>query len=880
MKRRIVQPDVRREVDEEFRHHFEMRVRDLVSEGWSEEDARREARRRFGDIERLKADCRELGTRRNVEMHRRQWWDELRQDLTFALRQLRRAPAFTILTVLTLGIAIGANTAVFSVVNAVLLAPLPFTEPDRLSILWTRYLPESGFDIDKFTLSGPEILDVRDESETLASVGVFQASSRTLTSEGADAERIRVGLYSSDVFPVLGVQPHLGRWFTPEEDVPDGPDVALLSYTTWSDRYGADPALIGRSVWMNGQSTRIVGVMPEGFEFPSETRAWLPLGLDRRNEGNRGGHSYTGIGRLADGMTQSDLDAELAVFRARWADEYEHNVGHFAWSQSLHDEVVADAPRALGLLMAAVGLILLVACVNVANLLLSRGERRSAEVALRRTLGAGRGRITRQLATESFVLAVLSAALGLVIARVGLTALMRAHATALPRLADVRLDATVLAYTLGITVVTAFLFGVVPAWLSGRRATKRAASGGSRGVGGSRRTSAIRRSFVTAEVSLSLVVVILAGLVVRSFLALAGTDPGMNPENVVTFAVTLPTSSYPNDAIVPMEYERARPGVTSATASTNLPFSGSGQWDFELDDRPARASGEVAWNTGISHVTTDYFQTLEIPVLEGRGLASSDLRGGQNVAVVTETMARRYWPDQDVIGKRFGFAQADTVPWITIVGVVPDHVTSRLSQDPYPHVYVPHPQGGLSTYFVPRSMQIAVRADGDPDAVLADLRGVVGTFDSDLAMYRVSTMDAVVASSFASTRVLTNLLMVFAVIALVLAIVGIYGVISYSVAGRTREIGVRVALGAERGTITRLILREGAQPVLLGAALGVLAALAASRLVRAMLFGVEATDPVTFTTLPLLLVLVGIAASLVPALRATRISPVEALRDE
>jgi predicted permease len=881
-----VRPTVEREVDEEFDHHVEMRVRDLVAEGWTEEDARAEAMRRFGDMDRLKAHCRDLGTRRDVDMDRRLWWDEVKQDLRYAVRQLRRAPSFAAVTILTLGIAIGANSAVFSVVNAVLLDPLPFPESERLSAVWSRYLPPSGFDISKFAISGPEVLDYQETTRTLQSMGIYVPSSRTLTGDGEAAERVRVGLYSATLLPTLGVEAALGRWFTPEEDVPGGPAVTILSHRLWEGRFGADPSIIGRSILMNGVSTEVVGVMPEGFEFPADTRAWLPLGIGRENQGGRGGHGLYAVGRLAEGATQGDVDAELEVVKERWAQEYEHNVGHYLWSQSLHTEVVGDAPRRLRLLMAAVGLVLLVACANIANLLLARSERRQGEVAVRRTLGAGRGRITRQLATESIVLAGASAVVGLVFAQLGLRALISIDPEALPRLDEVRLDASVLLFTLAVTALTALLFGVLPAYLAGRRAATTLASSTSRAVGGRRRTS-LRRTLVAGEVALSLVVVILAGLVVRSFSALTGTDPRMDPSNLVTFSVSLPATSYPDTETVPAELDRmldglrATSGVVSASASTSLPFQGMSQWDFQLNDRPPRQEGEVAWNAGISHVADDYFETMGIAIVDGRALGPQDRRDGQLVAVVSESMAGRYWPGERVLGKQFGYAFEEIeTPWITIVGVVPDPVTTSLDSEPYPHVYVPQSQAGVGTYGVPRSMQVAVRAATSAESIVPGVRRAMEAFDSDLPLYELSTMEQIVSDSFAGPRVTTNLLGAFAFIALILAAIGVYGVISYSVAGRTREIGVRVALGAERSEITKLILGEGVRPVVMGVFFGLAGAWLSTRLVESMLYDIEPTDPVTFSTIPVVLLVVGVVASLIPALRATRIAPTEALREE
>ncbi|MEM7414872.1 MAG: ABC transporter permease [Gemmatimonadota bacterium] len=886
MDRNVVRPSVAREVEEEFSHHFDMRVRDLVAEGWSEQDARAEAARRFGNVEQLKADCRELGTRRNEAMQRRQWFDEIRQDLAYTARQFRRAPSFALIAITTLGIAIGANTAVFSVMDAVVLKPLPFPDSDELSMVWMRYLPPSGFDIHKFVLSGPEALDIQESATSFSSVAVYQTGgSRALTGEDAAAERVRVSFTSMELIETIGVPPALGRNFNDVEDAADGPPVAILGHALWTDRYGADPSIVGASILMNGVSTEVVGVMPPDYDFPSRSQAWLPLRLDRSNEGGRQSHSYAVVGRRAPGVTQVEVDAEMNVIAERWAAEYEEHEAHFPWSLTMHEEAVADAPRVLRLLLAAVGLVLLIACANVGNLLMARAERRHSEVAVRRTLGADGARIARQLSTESLVLASVAALFGLVLAGIGLRALTLIDPTALPRLDEARLNGSVLGFTAATALLTAMLFGVIPAWISSRRATARLASPTARAVGG-RGRSALRRGLVAGEVGLSLVVVILAGLVVRSFEALQSTDPGMDPTDVVTFSITLPSSAYPNAELVGRDFDRllddfrALPGVSRAAGSTNLPFSGTGQWDFQLNDRPERQDGDVAWNAGISHVSSGYFEALGISVLRGRSLAPTDTRDAPLVAVVSETMASRYWPKEDVLGKQFGYQMDDGVPWITIVGVVPDPVTSSLGRPGYPHVYVPQSQGGISTYFVPRTLDIAVRAEGGAEAVLPALRATVQEFDSDLPVYRVNTMVDIVSASLAGPRVTTNLLGLFALVALILAAVGVYGVIAFSVAGRTREIGVRVALGAERGQITRLILSEGVRPVALGIGFGLVGAWFATRLVESQLYGVEATDPATFVSLPLVLLGVGVVASLIPAMRATRIAPTEALREE
>jgi predicted permease len=882
-----LRPALDREVEEEIAFHLEMRVRELVAAGMDPEEARAEATRRMGDVDRVKARMRREGARRDGRMSRRQWWDHTARDLNFALRQLRRAPSFAVVAILTLALAIGSNTAVFSVVDGVLLRPLPYERPDELAMLWTRYLPPSGFDIPKFAISGPEFLDYQESTRAFRSVGAYQTGTRALTGDGAEAERISVAFVSDDVLPLLGVRPAIGRWIDAGEDVPDGPAVAVLGHDLWMTRYGSDSTLLGRTILMNGVATEVVGVMPREFEFPSGTQAWLPMGLDRTSQGNRGGHGIFGVGRLAPGRTLADAEAELDVVKERWAAEYEHNVGHFVWTEGMKEAVVGDAPRTLWLLATAVGLVLLVACSNVANLLLARGERRQTEVSIRAALGADRGRIARQLVTESLVLAGLAGLLGLGLASVATPALIAMAPSALPRLAHVGLDARVVAFSLGAAAVTALLFGVAPVLLAGRRGLARAASSSTRAVGG-RRSGGLRRTLVTAEVALSLVVVVLAGLLVRSYAALRGSERGLDTANLLTFGVTLPPSDYPRPELVPLDYVRlldgirALPGVAAASAGTTLPFSGGmSQWDFQLDDRPPRQEGERAWNAGIAFVQPGFFETLGIPIVSGRPLASADDAGAPLVAVVSEAFEDVYWPGESAVGQRFGYGPSqDSVPWITVVGVAPDQRRQGLDDDPYPFVWIPQLQALASTASTPRSLRIAVRTGTDPEALTPAVREAVYAFDADLPLHAVATMEDAVSDTLARPRLATNLLGTFALIALVLAAVGIYGVIAYSVAGRTREIGVRMALGAGRGEVVRMILDEGARPVIAGVVVGVAGAWFATELVGALLYGVAPRDPLTFTVLPLVLLAIGVAASALPAWRATQITPTEALRED
>lgn len=889
MDPRIERPSLEREVEEELRFHVDMRVRELVGQGWSEDEARAEAVRRLGDVERVKARMRKQGRGREMKTTMGHLWDETRQNLAFAWRQLRRAPAFATTAMLTLAVAIGAGTAVFSVLNAVLLRPLPYPEPDRLSIVWTRYLPASGFDISKFFLSVPEFYDLREGARSFERLGMWTNSTRTLTGDGEEAERVAVGLFSRDMFPVLGVTPLHGRWFSAAEDTPGAAPTMILGYDLWQRRFGGDPAVVGRSLDVNGEATQVVGVMPQGFAFPRMAEAYLPLGIDQAAASSygRGAHGWGAVGRRHAGVTQADLDAELALIGDRWAEEFEHNEAHFAWAATLKEDTLGDAPGILLSLSVAVGLVLLIGCANVANLLLARGERRHVEVAVRAALGADAGRITRQLVTESLLLAVGGAVLGLGLAYGGTRLLIGMDPGALPRLEQVQVDGTVLLFALGAAVATTLLFGVVPALLAGRRVGRSVAAASSRSTG-SRARSRLRRALVTGEVALGLVVVIVAGLMGRTMAALTAADPGLEVDNVLTFTVSLPTASYPEDAQVPDDMGRmvaslrALPSVTAVAASSALPYSrSSSRWDFLLDDRPPREEGDQAWSAEIALVLPGYFEALGIPVLEGRGFTESDRADGAMVGVVSETMARTFWPGESPVGKRWAYPSGDSARvWITAVGVVPDQVNSRVDQEANPQIYLPAHQSGISAYGFPRTYQVAVRSPLGPETVTEAVRRAVADFDADLPLYDVTTLEETVTAAYADTRLVTTLLVVFAFIALVLAAVGIYGVVSYSVAGRTREIGIRVALGARRHAVIRMIIGEGIRPVLLGLLLGLSGAWFARELVASLLFGVSENDPVTFTVLPLALLLVGAAASLVPALRATRIAPTEALREE
>ena len=879
-------PTVEQEVDEELDHHVRLRTRELVEAGWEEEAARREALRRFGDLSGVRAECRELGEARDARARAGAWWSEAGRDLASGVRQVRRHPGFTAVTVLTLALGIGANTAVFSVVRGVLLRPLPYDEPHELVSLWTRYLPSTGIDIDQFALSGPEVLDYRDASRAMEGVVPYVTTSRTLTGTEGDPERVPTVLAGEGLFELLGVRPALGRGFAPEEQAPDAPRTVLLSHGLWTDRFGADPEVVGSTLTVDGESARVAGVMPPDFVFPTaRVRMWETLRFDEANPGGRGGHGLAAVARLADGATLEGAEAELEAITAAWYEEHEHHAaGHFVWIEPLRDDLVGEAGGVVLLLMAAVGLVLLVACGNVANLFLARAEARQREMAVRTALGAGRGRLTRQLLAEGLVLAALGGALGLAAATWATPALLALDPTALPRSEGVRLDRTVLAFTAALTVAATLLFGLVPALQSGRAPAAGMAGGRGAGDDGARR--AFRRGLVAGQAALSLVVVLAAGLALRSLEALRSEDPGVVTTGVVTFDLALPTSSYPDPEGVARAYRTLRervealPGVVSAAATSTMPLVGPpGRSDFLPEGEALGGDGVPAWNAHFTAVLPGYFETLGIPVLRGRAPTAADDATSTPVVVVSRALVERYWPGEDVLGRRITFfVGADDPPWLTIVGVVGD-VRAEMASPSDPQVYLPHDQLRAIGFGRGGSMTVVVRAAVDAAGLAPALRAAVAEMDPRLPVSNLRTMEEVVDRAVARPRLTASLLGAFGLVALLLAAVGIYGVVSYTVARRTREIGVRVALGAHRGQVVRLMVREGAAPAVLGAAVGLAAALAGAAALRGLLYGVSPTDPVSFTVLPLVLLAVAGLAAWVPARRATRVAPTEALRE-
>jgi putative ABC transport system permease protein len=808
--------------------------------------------------------------------------DTLRQDIAYALRTLRRSPGFALVAIVTLALGIGANSAIFSVVNSVLLRPLPYAEPERLVMVWGTY-PNFG----QTSTSLPDFRDFQAQSTTFEHLTALTSTSSNLSIAGGEPERVGRVIATANFFQTLGVRPHAGRFFLPEDEQGTGTavsaaqPVAVISHRLWQSRLGGSPNVVGREIFLHGRPFTVVGVAPAGFRFGEEADVWTPLNLAATN--GRRSEFLDVVGRTRPGVALEQVRTEMRTINRRLAEQYpETNSTIGVEVTSLHEEVVGTLRPALLALMGAVGLVLLIACANVANLMLTRAAAREREMAIRAALGAGRGRIVRQLLTESVVVALLGAAMGLLLATAGIEALRSARAELIPRFAEVRMDPWVLAFTVGLAVVTGLLFGLAPAVQLKRRALSGALRSGGRGMAGASGARRLRSALVLSEVALALMLLVGAGLLIRSFNRLQQVDVGFDPKGVLTAQVALPAAQYAEEAQQRAFFERlleglsSAPGVQSAALVSNVPLSGSaGYWSFEIEGVPDPAPGSIV-DTQPFTATPEYFGTMRIPLLAGRMFSSQDHAEAPPVAIINREMARRYWEDRSPIGARITYGNpADTATqWMTIVGVVGDTRVTGLTDGPYPQTYVPAAQTGAS------SMVVALRTSGDPTRLAGTVRRVVSELDPTLPVFEVKTMEQWLSQMIAQPRVGTTLLGVFAAIALILAAVGIYGLISYTVAQRTAEIGVRMALGAQPRDVLRLMVQQGMKPALAGIAVGIVGAWAATRLIQSLLFGVSPTDPLTFLAVVLFLAATALLAAYLPARRATRVDPMIALRAE
>ncbi len=804
----------------------------------------------------------------------------LTQDLRLAARLLARAPLFTAVAAGTLALGIGANTAIFSFVQGVLLEPLPYPRPERLLTVWEDHTGRGGPEQEWTGLSALE--DWQAESRPFQGLAGFAGWGPNLTGAG-EAERLAGLAVSDEYFQVLGVEPAYGRVFLPAEGLAGAERVVVLSDALWRQRFGADPALLGRAILLNGEPHSVVGILPAGAAAPIGTTAavFRPLRHDS-TQPDYGNYYIRVIGRLRPGMSaeaaRGDMERVFAALAERQPESYRDVRPRLL---PLLDTVVGPAKRALLVLFGAVGLVLLIACANVAHLLLVRASARGREMAIRSALGARRRQIVRQLMTESLLLAGGGGALGLLLGTWGI-GLLRALAPAgAPRLEGVGIDLPVFAFTLAASLLAGLLFGLVPALQAARPDLARSVKEGSRGAGSGTAARRLRGALVAGEVALSLTLLVAAGLLIQSFVRVLAVDPGFRPRNLLLARLALPDASYPEEAQVVSFYDQvlerlaARPGVEAAAAVSVAPLSGNEtDWSFLIEGAPLPEPGHEP-ATPYRAATPGSFRALGIPVLRGRAIAPADRAGAPPVVVVNESFAERWFPGQDPLGRRIRMGGLDSErPWMTIVGLVGDVRHRGLDQPPRGEVFLPHAQLAAG------AMTLVVRTAGDPLALVPALRAEVRALDRDVPLDGVETMEAVVASSVATSRFTTVLLLAFAGIALVLAAVGIYGVTAYTVAQRAHEIGVRMALGADRRRVLGLVVRQGMAPTLAGIALGLAGALAATRALGALLFEVTPHDPATFAGVAVLLAAVALLANILPARSATAVQPVAALREE
>ena len=808
--------------------------------------------------------------------------DALLQDVRYGLRRLRAAPAFAATVILTLALGIGANTAIFSVVNALLLRPLPYAEPGRLVTIEHRY---PGLDDMKAPVSAAGFADYQANTRSFAAMAVETGWGPNLTGVG-EPERLTGARVSGRFFPTLGVAPLLGRALRPDEDQPGSNHVVVLSHGLWLRLFGGEPGAVGRAMQLNGESYEVVGVMPPGFRdfFNRRAELWTPLALppDRYTDGQWTNEWLNLVARLKPGVTEEQARTEMRThadaLRQRFPDDFPDR-----WSllvTSLAEKGSGDTRPALLVLLGAVGFVLLIACANVANLLLARGASRMREVAVRSALGAPRRALVRQLLVESLLLALAGGLAGLLVGAAAVRALVAWNPGDLPWASDIRVDGLVLAFTAGVAVLTGILFGLVPAVQTSRSDLQSVIKEGGRGVHAERGGQTLRRSLVVAEVALALVLLAGSGLLLKSFARLQRVDPGFVPAQLLTFAVALPAAKYPSDtqriAFFDQLFPRlaALPGVRAAGGTSVLPFGGN--WStgsFTVEGFTPAEDEPGPWGD-IRIVSPDFLQALGAPLRRGRHLTPDDGPGRPRVAVVDEEMVRRYWPDADPIGKRITFGPDSAPEWIEVVGVVGHTMHEGLDADARVQLYLPYAQRG------PGQLTVVLRTTGDPARLTAAARSAVRAIDPDQPIANVRTMEELVDTSLGGRRLAAVLLAVFAGVALLMAAVGIYGVMSFAVAQRTRELGVRVALGASRASVLRLVVRQGMGLVLLGVAIGAAGALGLTRLIASQLYAVRSTDPATFGLVALALVATALVAILVPAARAMRLDPVAALRDE
>jgi putative ABC transport system permease protein len=813
--------------------------------------------------------------------------DTLLQDLRYSLRRLAKSPAFTAIVVLTLALGIGANTAIFSAVNAVLLRPLPYREPQRLVTIEHLY---PTLDLEA-PVSVPGFLDYQKRSRSFESMAVQSGWQANLTGVG-EPVRMQGQRVTGRFFTTLQVPALLGRTLQPGEDSSGREHVAVLSYDAWQRIFGADSGIVGRSLSLNGESYQVVGVMPSGFRdfFNRTAEIWAPLVFtaDQMSDENRTHEFLNLTARIKPGVSIEQAGGEMRTLAEQLTREYPDEYAE-DWSllvTGLSIQATGNVRPALLVLLGAVGFVLLIACANVANLLLARAAARSKEIAVRTALGATRERLLKQLLTESIIVSLAGGAVGLLLAYLGVRSLVAMDIGNLPRSDEIGIDGTVMIFTLLVSLLAGVMFGLAPALHTATPDLHGALKEGGRGATADRGSHTLRRSLVVTEVALALTLLTGAGLLLKSFARLQGVDPGFDPSNLLTFNIALPQTRYSNDTTQAAFFDQALPaiarvpGVLGVGATTVMPFGGgwtTGSFEIEGYQPPEDQPGP--WGD-LRFVSPQFFETMRIPLLRGRYLTDEDRDGSRLVAVIDQEFVRRYWPNVDPLGKRFTFGPPEGVTdttqneWIEIVGVVGHTAHEGLDADARLQLYLPYRQATFPF------MAVAVRTQGNPERYVNLVRQAVRSVDPDQPISAVSNMEELLSKSVGQRRLSMMLLSLFSGIALVLASIGIYGVMSYSVTQRSRELGVRIALGADRGALLRLVLRQGMKLALLGIGIGLGAALVLTRLIESQLYGVAATDPATFALMAAVLATTALLANLIPAVRAMRMDPAVILREE
>jgi predicted permease len=860
------------DLEEEIQAHLRMAMRDRMERGETAEQAKNAVLREFGNVGLIKEVTRDMWGWRSLE--------QLAQDLRFGVRMLTKRPGFTLVAIITLALGIGANTAIFSVVNTILLQPLPYKDADRLVMIWEDGT-QQGFPRNSTTPAN--FIDWRDQNQVFEGMAALGRESFNLTGTG-EPEKIDGRRVSANLFDLLGVEPHLGRAFLPEEDQPGGSRVVIMGHGLWQRRFGSDTDIIGKPLNLNGESFTVVGVMPPHFQFPSrEDELWVPIAFDSREAANRGRHFLEVIARAKPGITLQQAQAEMNTIAARLQQQYPDmttSVGSVVIP--LHEQVVGDIKPALLVMLGAVGLVLLIACANVANLLLARAAVRQKEIAIRVALGAGRLRLMRQFLTESILLAGFGGGVGLLMSLWGISLLKAFIPQNISQVQAVTVDARVLGFTLLVSLLTGMIFGLAPMTQASKVDLNETLKEGGRDSAAGSRGNRIRGMLVVAEVAVSLILLIGAGLLINSFMRLSHIDPGFRANNLLTMRIMLPQLKYPDHRRRTAFYTdlvrhvEALPGVQSAAVTNWIPLVLQGDTvGISIEGRPDPGPAERP-DVVTRVVSPHYFATMGIELLQGREFGEQDRVGPGAVVVISETMARRLWPGEDPIGKRITPGRADDPDdWCEIIGVVKDVRQFQLDADPKPQMYFTYEQ---AEFFAPN--HLVVRTNVEPQSLAATVRGTVWEIDKDQPVSNISTMEEILSESVARQRFSTLLLGIFAAVALVLAAVGIYGVMSYTVAQRTREIGIRMALGAQSGDVLKLVIGQGMRLALVGVTVGLIGAFALTRLMQSLLFDVSATDPVTFVVIAFLLTAVALLACYLPARRAVKVDQTVALRYE